>query len=118
MSVDLVTIEQASDHLRRDTEDDNADLQLKITAASMAVLDYLGEQADFLDSAGDVPQDSSGNPTGVPEVVQQATLLLVGEMYENRSGDQSAEIDSKYGYGYLPPSVIALLYRRRDPVFA
>jgi hypothetical protein len=30
----LVTLQQASDHLRRDTTDDNADLELKVEAAS------------------------------------------------------------------------------------
>jgi len=118
MARDLVTLAQASEHLRRDTEDDNADLQLKITAASRRVLQYLGDQAEFLDSNGDVPVDSNGDPVDVPEHVQAATLLLIGDLYEQREGGQTASVDSKFGYGYLPVGVVALLYQSRDPVIA
>lgn len=112
----LVTLQQASDHLRRDTSDDDNDLTLKIHAASAAVLNYLDEGAEsFLDSAGDVLVDSNGDPTGVPFEVQAATLLLIGEFYKNRGGMQEGEIDQKWGYGYLPRSVVALLYPLRDP---
>lgn len=115
----LVSLQEASDHLRRDTEDDDMDLTLKIHAASAAVLNYLKSGADsFLDSNGEVLQDSSGDPVGVPFEVKAATLLMVGELYKSREGAQEGAVDSQFGYGYLPRSVVALLYPLRDPALA
>lgn len=100
----LVTLQQASDHLRRDTTDDNTDLTLKIEAASDAVLNYLkSDGEDYLDSSGDVVAEN------VPNAVRMATLLLVGVFYSNR--DNSTEFER----GYLPPVVTALLYPLRAP---
>lgn len=63
----LVSLEQASEHLRRDTDADDLDLTLKIRAASAAVLTYLDGGADsFTDSAGDVFEDSNGTALDVP----------------------------------------------------
>lgn len=114
----LVTLQQASDHLRRDTTDDDTDLTLKVHAASAAVLNYLGAGATFLDSSGAVQTDSNGDPVDVPFEVQAATLLLVGEFYKNREGEQGGEIEPSHGYGYLPRPVVALLYPLRDPALS
>lgn len=111
----LVSLQQASNHLRRDASDDDADLLLKIEAASGAVLNYLKDGADaFLDSAGEVMQDSAGDPVDVPRVVQAATLLMVGYFYKDRDNDSEHE----YEPGYLPRPVTALLYPLRDPTLA
>lgn len=110
----LITLDQASAHLRRDTADDDADLTIKIHAASAAILNYLEAGAVFLDSSGQVVEDSNGDPVGVPFEVQVAVLYLVGEMYKNREGDAS-------GYpiqNYLPTPVVALLYPLRVPTVA
>ncbi len=117
----LVSLAQASRHLRRDTSDDDADLTLKIKAASAVVMGLLGSAATFLDSEGNVPMadepgiadsdgellDSNGDeiadgdeiPVGVPEHVQQATLLLIGDYYAGRDS----------GSAGFPPAVMALL---------
>lgn len=114
MSRDLVTLEQASDHLRRDTTDDDNDLQLKISAASAAVLNYLkGGADDILDSDGQVPTDSDGEPIA-PFEVKAATLLMVGYLYKDRDSDE----DKAYEMGYLPKPVTALLYPLRKPALA
>lgn len=113
---ELVTLQQASDHLRRDTEDDNDDLLLKIAAASQLVLDYLGDAADFTDSDGMVLTDTNGDPLGVPERVQEATLAMVSYLYRNRDAEQPDRVQA--GYGYLPQGVVALLYSMRNPVIA
>lgn len=109
----LVSLQQASDHLRRDTTADDNDLRLKIEAASGAVLNYLEDGAEsFLDTAGEVPEDTNGDPIGVPYEVKAAVLLLVGDFYSNRGEDQSANwVDPNY----LPRAVTALLYPRRKP---
>lgn len=111
----LVTLQQASDHLRRDTTDDDADVTLKIKAASRAAVRYLKTGADaFLDSAGDPHLDSNGNAIGVPEDVQAAVLFLVGWFSKNRDDDEIKAFQE----GKLPAVVTALLYPMRDPTLA
>jgi hypothetical protein len=114
----LVTLAQARSHLRSDTDADDADLQLKIEAASELVMDYLGDGAEaFTDSAGDVYEDSNGLAQDVPVRVQQATLVTVNWLYKERDGSNEHAVDTKFGYGYtLPKGAIALLYSMRLPV--
>jgi hypothetical protein len=114
----LVTLEQASAHLRRDTTEDNDDLTLKIEAASGMIIDYLGEFADtFTDSAGDAHLDSNGNPI-VAAKIQAATLNLIGYLYKERDGSLEHAVPAQWGYGYLPIGVTALLYMYRKPTVA
>jgi len=96
----LVTRQQVADHLRIDDATDEAnDLDLKIYAASAAVLDYIEmELADFGDS------DSDGE-IEVPYQVQAAVMLLVGDMHRYRDAGSP-----QYNVATLPPSVCALLY--------
>lgn len=124
--IEYVTLTEASDHLRRDTTDDDNDLSLKIKGASAAVRNYLKQEwrayVFAVDSNGDVIVDSNGNP--VPEEdssgpiirpeVKVATLQMIGEMYKYREGEQTGRINE--GYGYLPIAVVALLYPLRKPV--
>ncbi|WP_460640101.1 head-tail connector protein [Larkinella harenae] len=110
----LVSLQQASDHLRRDTTDDDSDLELKIHAASAAVINYLKAGATFLDTSGGVPLDTSGNPVGVPYEVQAAVLLMLGVLYRDRDGQEM----SQWELGYLPRPVMALLYPLRDPAMS
>jgi hypothetical protein len=112
---ELVTLEQAQAQCRTYDAADESALTLYIRAASRAVLAYL-DGASFLDSDGNVPTDSNGNPDGVPEDVQLAALFLVGEFYRNREAEQDGAMDSQFGYGYLPRPVVALLYPYRSPV--
>lgn len=105
----LVSLQQASDHLRRDTTDDDADLEFKIQGASAAVVNYLKSDADFLDSDGDVAYETDGTPIGVPELVQIATLILVGHFYAFREGDFSPFNSQNYGALNLPLAVRSLL---------
>lgn len=111
--MEFVSLQQASDHLRRDTDADDNDLRLKIRAASAAVANALKESgmAEILDSAGLVPLDSNGDPI-VPEDVQWATLLVLGESYSNR-GD-AAPTSWREGEP-LPAAAWSLLTMRRTP---
>lgn len=111
----LVTLQQGKDHLRRpaSTAEDN-DITLKIHAASAVVVNYLDDGATFLDSAGDLPVDSAGEALDVPYEVQAATLLMLGELYENRGGGGGV-INPAFGGGSLPAPVVALLYPLRIP---
>lgn len=114
----LVTLQQAKDHLRVDYDDEDAEITLLSQAAGAAIIDYLKSGATFLDSSGDVPVDSSGDPDGVPYQVQAASLILIAELYKNREAEQDGEVNSQFGYGYMPRSVVALLYPLRDPAIA
>jgi hypothetical protein len=115
----LVSLEAASAHLRRDTTDDDTDLLLKIRAASSAVVRYLGDGASmFLDSNGNPDAESDGVVIDVPEDIQIATLMLIGDLYKNREGSMDGQVDPQFGYGYLPIHVIALLYPYRTPTIA
>ena len=109
----LVTLEQAIQHLRVDNDAEDNDLLLKIAAASGAVMNYINPGADvFLDSEGNAAVDSNGIAIGIPQEIQQATLLLLGYFYKDRDGDP----DKAYEMGYLPRPVTALLYPHRTPV--
>lgn len=111
----LVTLEQASDHLRRDMDDGaENDLILKIEGASGAVLNYLKSTSPYvLDDAG-LPVKDDDNVLIVRPEVKNATLLMVGYLYKNRDNDEKHE----YEMGYLPRPVMALLYPLRDPALA
>lgn len=111
----LVTMAQARAHLRSDDTDDNADLELKLMAASEAVVDYLGDYAEaFANSDGTVKEG-----TAVPKRVQMATLLTIGYLYRERDGSQDYAVPPQFGYGFtLPQGATALLYSLRRPVIA
>lgn len=106
----LVTLQQASDHLRRDTTDDDNDLRLKIGAVSRAILNYLKDDMlayqfemdrngqPVLDSAGDIIylEDSAGD--FIPrEEVQAAVLIMLGVVYVDR--DAKEYVDPRAGGG-------------------
>lgn len=116
----LVTLQQAKDHLRIDTADGDADLELKIHGASGAVLNYLKGSNRFeqeLDINGLPVVDAEGLPVYTEDVlfeVQAAVLLQVGYLYKDRDNDK----DHEYEQGYLPRPVTALLYPLRDPALA
>lgn len=118
----LVTLQQARDHLRSDSDADDADLTLKIEAASAAVLDYLGEFVPR-DSQGDPVTDSQGEIVGVKERaltrMKLATLVAVAYFYRERDGSQEHAVPTQWGYGYaLPQGATALLYSLRKPTVA
>lgn len=112
----LVSLRAASEHLRRDTNDDDQDLALKIEAASQAVLNYI-DKKDFLETDGEVFIGSDDEPQGVPTPIQQAVLILVGQFYADRDG-----VDFRGGSGderlsriILPRAVHFLLDPYRKP---
>lgn len=106
----LVTLQEASDHLRRDTTDDDGDLTLKIQAVSRAILNYLKDdmlayQFDMnehgkplLDSNGDIVYlyDSDGELV-VRDEVKAAVLMMIGVLYKDR--DAKEYTDPRSGGG-------------------
>lgn len=108
--VALVTLQEASDHLRRDTDDDDNDLLLKIEAASNAIMNYVKDPllvyelamdewgVPLLDTAGEtyLNVDSNGDYT-VRREVKQAVLILLGTFYIDR--DAAEYVNPRSGGG-------------------
>lgn len=121
----LVTLQQASDHLRRDTTDDDLDLTLKIKAASSAVENYLKDKdlvyQYTLDSAGDkvFVLDSAGDKI-IRDEVKSAVLILIGNLYIDRDGDAYTKGDysERLGNESLPKTIHWLLDPLRKPTLA
>lgn len=107
----LVTLEQAKAHLRIDTADEDADLTLKIHAASSAVMNYLKSAIIFEPAIVD---GILVYTTVVRFEIQAAVLLMVGYLYKDRDSDP----DREYEPGMLPRPVTALLYPLRTPSLA
>ncbi len=106
----LVSLDEARAQIRADTTDGDADLTLKIKAASNAVVTFLKDPS-FVDSSGEIPEDSGGIAIGVPEDIKIATLMLVTYFDKQRGEDP----DHEYELGWLPRPVTALLYPYRVP---
>ncbi|MDQ1214582.1 head-tail connector protein [Pantoea anthophila] len=105
--LEFVTLSEAKEHLRIDTDDGDSDLQLKIYSASAAVLDYIqGSRDRVIGTDGKVIESA-------PETlrVKQATLILVGILDRVRGGEE----ESQYRQGQLPFSVTSLIYSLRSP---
>lgn len=123
----LVTLQEASDHLRRDTDDDNADLALKIRAASRAIINYLKDemavyQWEGLDSAGDriYLLDSAGDYI-IRDEVREAVLIMIGVFYIDRDAKDYTESkggQARLGDMSLPRVVHFLLDPLRKPTCA
>lgn len=113
----LVTITQARQHLRSDTDVDDADLALKVEAASEAIIHHLMDtELDWTDSAGYPFEDTAGIAIGVPKRVQSACLMLTAYYYNERDGSNNNPVPSQYGFGYFPVGVEAMLFPIRKPV--
>lgn len=112
----LISLEEARDQIRSDTMDDDNDLGLKIRAASRAVLNYIDDQS-FLNSAGEVDFDSSGNPEA-PAPIKQAVCILTALFYSDRdSPDYRDGKDApRLSNIILPRSVHFLLDPYRIPI--
>lgn len=113
----LVTLQSVSDYVRRDSDDDAAVLTALVEAASEAVVNYLGDQAESVlayDSNGVLLEDSNGIAIDVPAVVQAAVRYLAAWFYRNRDADG----EGAFQPGYLPAPVTAMLYPLRDPTLA
>lgn len=123
----LVSLEEAKRHLRVDFDDEDADITLRVHAASGAVINYLHTlrraYAPMLDADGNPMYDAAGDP--VPEldgqdapvvafVVRAAVLLMLGHLYRDRDENPG----NAYQMGYLPAPITALLYPLRDPAMA
>lgn len=110
---DLVTLDDARNHLRTDSTDDDAWIELWITAISQAVLLWLKDDwrayVLMTDSNGDVITDSAGEPFPVEDspgspvvkpIVRAAVLVELAQQYRFRDGSGAAAVPSHWGHGY------------------
>lgn len=119
----LITIDEAKAHLRVDHGLDDDDIEQMIDDASAAVLEYIGEARYlFVDTGGELLdlEDTSTDQAGhrALKLARRATKLLVGDWYVNRTPAPADVVDSRFGYGYLPRAVVAVLYPLRTPTIA
>lgn len=106
-SIALVSLDQAKEHLRVVHDDDDEDIFSKIEQSSAIILDYL--KLDVIPNDwGNLSAESPAG-TGVPHLIQSATLLALGELHNKR---EAAEVN------VLSEAVKSLLRRSRDPALA
>lgn len=100
--MNLVDFDDVKAHLRitGTEEDDNIDRLIMV--ASSIVMDYLKKTPEEAWGVGDPVVVT------VPGVVQAATMLIIGELYQERESESSP----------ISPGVEALLRRQRDPAIA
>ena len=85
--MNLVTLEQAKAHLRVDGKDDDADIQLKLNAATEMAVTFIdravyASQADL--DAARLVGDPGPYPLVANDMVRAGILLLLGDLYANR----------------------------------
>lgn len=103
----LITFAEGKEHLRVDHNVDDADIQRKIDQATNIVLDYLKMRTVPSSWTGGTAFSPPGD--GVPGTVKAATLLVLGELWENREASVAI---------VLSDAVKSLLHRWRDPAMA
>lgn len=111
MLVSLTRVKQA---LHVDTTDDDALLELLISAASRAVLAHVKGQAGDLLTIDSPPNSPPDDLDDVPEDVAVAVIMLTGFFYRNPDND----IEKGFEEAELPAPVRAMLRLHRDPTFA
>lgn len=104
--IELVTLEQAKDHLRIDADAGDDDLKLKIQAGSAAILAYVQGNRDRIVAGNGALIE--GEPL---RRAQTALLMLLGWLDRNRGGEE----EEKLQQGELPFSVTMLIYDLRCP---
>ncbi len=103
--INLVTLTQAKSQLRITSSDADYDIILKVQAGSAILMNYL----KLTEPHEDWYNDSSPPALVVPGEIQQAALLIIAELYENREASTSNP---------LSIAVKSLVHRWRDPALA
>ncbi|MBK0395535.1 head-tail connector protein [Kingella bonacorsii] len=90
----MLTLEEVKAHLRYDSDDNDAALQIMLDAAEQAIKTHCDPNQDLNTAA-----------------IKQAALLLIGYWDNNRNAEKDDAND-----WYLPQPVLALLTPYRTPV--
>lgn len=111
---DLVTVEEAKQHIRIDNDADDAWLEVFIPAISDAVMSWLKDEwrayilatdadGNVLTDSAEVPiiaLDSNGEATVKPRV-KAAVLVELAQQYRFRDGSGAAAVPAHAGHGYV-----------------
>lgn len=129
--LELVTVDEAIEHIRGDEEADEAWLEMAIPAISEAVRSWLKDDrrlyAPARDSDGEVITDSNGDP--VPDTddlgpivhpsVKIAVLIEIANQYRFREGEGDTRMEAHEGHGYtLSRVATSILTGLRKPTIA
>lgn len=109
------TLQEAKAHLRVDTNDEDSYISFLIESASDAVYNYIkSSEPDWFDDDG-VPFVDSSGISEVPNVVRNATLMLIGYLFNDRdnNGLYKSSSGGNFEHGFLPRPVLSLLYPYR-----
>lgn len=115
MAIDLITTDQARQHLRLDADSaggaDDAWLEIFIPAICQAVSLWVKDDARLyepeIDSSGEEVFDSAGEPVPlypltVRPVIQAAVLVELESQYRFRGGEGADNVvPQEAGYGYV-----------------
>lgn len=110
----LVSLARTKAALNISHDDDDATLTMYISAASLAVRDYLKAQAGDLLAIDSPPDSPPDDLDGVDERIAVSVIMIVGILYKEPDGDQA----QAFSHGNLPWMATALLYPLRDPTLA
>lgn len=101
----IVTMEQAKQHLRVDTDFMDADIELKLEAVSYLVFDFVKVPYDFYEV------DDDNVVIDAPFPLRAAALVWLGILFKHRDGGS----DESLSFGEIPKTVSNLLYMYRTP---
>lgn len=107
--INLVTLQMVKDNLGTDHNFDDRMLERMRSSSSLAIVDYL--KVNVYDTGFDWV-DLLGEPLNVPGQIEEAVLLHVTALYENRDGNTYRDAQP------ISDAVISLLMRSRDPAMA
>jgi predicted HD phosphohydrolase len=99
----LETLANAKLHLHITDPARDAEVTLMLEHASALIVDYLGAQAD-----------PAWTETTAPDVVQAATLKMLGHLWEHRGDDVAPDDHDEK----IWKAIALLLMRTRDPALA
>ena len=99
----IVTVDEIKAHLRIEHDEEDAYIESLIKQAQTAAEDYCRVPFEAVDENGDPI------PTGVPEPVRLAVILMTSFYHENR------DIPDMTTYNATRMAFDNLLYRYRDP---
>ena len=102
ISVPLVSLDTAKDHLRVPDDDHDADISAKLEASQELIISKLGAAAD-----------PAWDETSAPRVVTHAILIALDALYERRGGDEANDALRK-----ALQTIDLLLALYRDPSLA
>lgn len=111
--MNLVTLDEARNHIRTDSDADDAWLNTWIPAISQAVLAWLKDDwrayEPSVDGDGEIIVDSNDDPIPavgtddeyiVKPIVAAACLVELAQQYRFRDGSGAAAVPSHAGHGY------------------